>query len=311
MMFAKSRFLREGGCSLEILPSADGEVRRTMIVLSHVQASELLEAFKAEKTTTTVSLDLGLTTVEVGIHPQGVRFPDGQRLGWDDVATVNASEVGCFLLEGCTLCKIQAFSETTNRPISLMPTTGAPTLLLAGFPMHRIKGIDPYRDTHLKVKTIAPLVGRVLDTATGLGYTAIEAARTAESVVTVELDPMVLEIARLNPWSRALFARTNIEQRIGDSYEVVQELEGESFQRILHDPPTFSLAGDLFSADFYRQLHRVLARGGRLFHYIGDLESRSGRRVCDGVIRRLREVGFSRVQRAPEAFGLTTVKGRS
>jgi predicted methyltransferase len=281
-----------------------------MIVLSHYQAGELLDAFKAEKPATTVSPNLGLSTVEVGIDSQGVRFPDGQSLGWDDVTTINESEVGCFLLEECVLRKIQAFSETTNRPVSLMPTTGAPTLLLAGFPMHRIKGIEPHKDTQLKVKTIAPLVGRVLDTATGLGYTAIEAAKTAETVVTIELDPTVLEIARLNPWSRALFASTNIEQCIGDSYQVVQELESESFQRILHDPPTFSLAGDLYSGDFYNQLYRVLARGGRLFHYIGDLESRTGRRVYDGVMRRLREAGFSRVQRTSEAFGVTAVKAR-
>ena len=279
------------------------------IILSHYQASELLEAVKIKKTATTVSPDLGLTTVEVRIDQHGVQFPDGQGLEWDDVAAINESQVGCFLLEGGTLRKIQAFSEVTNRPVSLMPTTGAPTLLLAGFPMHRIKGIEPHRDTRLKVKTIAPLVGRVLDTATGLGYTAIEAAVTAETVVTIEFDPTVLEIARLNPWSKALFTRTNIEQRIGDSYELVQEFERESFHRILHDPPTFSLAGDLYSAAFYHQLHRVLASGGRLFHYIGDLESRSGRRVVDGVIRRLREVGFSRVRRAPQAFGVTAQKG--
>lgn len=281
------------------------------IILSHYQTSELLEAAATKKTATTVSPDLGLTTVEVGIDQHGVQFPDSQRLGWDDVATINESEVGCFLLEGGTLRKIQAFSEVTNRPVSLMPTAGAPTLLLAGFPMHRIKGIEPFRDTQIKIKTIAPLVGRVLDTATGLGYTAIAAAKTAESVVTIELDPTVLEIARLNPWSRALFASTNIEQRIGDSYEVVQEFEPESFHRILHDPPTFSLAGDLYSAAFYHQLHRVLAGGGRLFHYIGDLESRSGRRVCEGVMRRLDEAGFTRVQQAPKAFGVRAVKARS
>lgn len=61
-----------------------------------------------------------------------------------------------------------------------MPTGGAPTLLVAGFPMHRIKGIDPHEDTLIKFQTIAPLVGRVLDTATGLGYTAIEVVKTAE-----------------------------------------------------------------------------------------------------------------------------------
>ena len=38
----------------------------------------------------------------------------------------------------------------------------------------------------------------MLDVCTGLGYTAIAAARTAEHVVTIELDPTVLEVARRN-----------------------------------------------------------------------------------------------------------------
>ena len=70
----------------------------------------------------------------------------------------------------------------------------------------------------------------------------------------------------------------------------------------------FSLAGELYSGEFYRHLYRVLARKGRLFHYIGDLESRSGRNVARGVVRRLQEAGFSRVVRRPEAFGVVAYK---
>ena len=55
--------------------------------------------------------------------------------------------------------------------------------------MHRIKGTDPIRDTKEKLKALGPVSGRVLDTATGLGYTAIEAAKTADHVLTLELDP--------------------------------------------------------------------------------------------------------------------------
>ena len=120
-------------------------------------------------------------------------------------------------------------------------------MLIAGFVMHRIKDIDPMQDTLRKIAAISPISGRVLDTATGLGYTAIEAARTADEVVTIELDPGAQEIARLNPWSRSLFISPNIHQIMGDAYEVVPTFEDESFTRIIHDPPTFSLAGDLYS----------------------------------------------------------------
>jgi predicted methyltransferase len=204
--------------------------------------------------------------------------------------------------------RVLFFSAQTRRVASLLPTEGAPTMLLASFPMHRIKGIDPQEDTRRKIRTIAPIVGRVLDTTTGLGYTAIEAAKTALEVVTIELDPAVLEVARRNPWSQALFDDPKIRQEVGNASDVVPTLPDSAFARIFHDPPTFKLAGELYSGAFYRQLYRVLARSGRLFHYVGDLKSESGQRVAKGVGRRLQEAGFTRITRVPEAFGLTAVK---
>ncbi len=52
----------------------------------------------------------------------------------------------------------------------------------------------------------------------------------------------------------------------------------------------------------------MLRRGGRLFHYIGDLESKSGQGIVKGVVRRLQESGFARISRRPEAFGVLAVK---
>lgn len=280
------------------------------IVLSYIQAEQLLQARREGKRAVAVSLDLGLSTSEVLLEPDGVRLPDGPLLRWEDVLAIKDSPRNCFAIEEGRPRKIQLFSERTNRFYSLMPTTGAPTLLVSGFTMHRIKGVDPYQDTLLKLKTIAPVVGQVLDTATGLGYTAIEAARTAEHVITIELDPAVLEIARQNPWSQALFSNPRITQIIGDSFEEVQRFDDAAFDRIIHDPPAFSLAGELYSLEFYRQLFRVLKPGGRLFHYIGDLESASGRAVARGVVRRLEEAGFQRIIRRHEAFGLVAYKQR-
>jgi predicted methyltransferase len=255
-----------------------------------------------------VSPDLGLTSIEVKIEPGEARFPDGQALSWEDLERIGASPRVCFLVKEGTLQKIQVFSDTTQRLYSLMPTQGAPTMLVSGIPMHRIKGIDPYQDTLCKIKTIAPIKGRVLDTATGLGYTAIRAAKTADDVTTIELDPAALEVARLNPWSQELFEDPKIRQMVGDSFEEIKKFENGAFARVIHDPPAFSLAGDLYSGEFYGQLFRVLARGRRLFHYIGDLESKSGRTTTRGAMRRLKEAGFSRVVRRPEAFGLVAYK---
>jgi predicted methyltransferase len=278
-------------------------------VLSHLQVGPILRARQQGESSAVTSLDLGLTTAEVALEPERVVLPDGQWLSWDSLEEISQSESVCFVVEENEAEKIQRFSEFLNRFYSLMPTHRAPTLLISGIPMHRIKGTDPHRDTLSKIRTVAPIGGRVLDTCTGLGYTAIEAARTAEQVVTIELDPTVLEVARLNPWSHSLFENPRIEQIVGDSFEEVQTFEDDSFARILHDPPTFSLAGELYSGECYRHLFRVLRRRGRMFHYIGDLSSRSGRNVARGVVRRLQEAGFSRVVRKPEAFGVVAYKG--
>jgi hypothetical protein len=278
------------------------------IVISHIQTKPLLERRAAGQPRAEVSPDLGLTTLEVLIDPEGVRFPAGESLGWDAIEQVNAAETNCFVIEGGEPQKIITFSELTNRVYSLMPTQRAPAMLVSGIPMHRIKGTDPYRDTLEKIKAVKPVTGHVLDTATGLGYTAIEAAKTADHIVTIELDPAALTIARLNPWSQALFDNPKITQYIGDSFDVVEEFEDESFTRIIHDPPEFALAGDLYSRDFYVQLHRVLRRGGRLFHYVGNPESKTGRSVTQGVMRRLQEAGFAQVRRYPAAFGVVAHK---
>src|SRR5437660_10845624 len=195
------------------------------IILSYVQAGPLLKAKQQGIASMQISPDLGLTTVMVTLTSEGVVFPNGERLDWYSIEKISKSEVNCFILEDYTIRPVQVFSEYTNRVCSLMPTSGAPSILIAGFVMHRIKDIDPMQDTLRKIAAISPIVGRVLDTATGLGYTAIEAARTADQVVTIELDPGAQHIARLNPWSRGLFDNRKIQQLMGDAFEVVPTFE--------------------------------------------------------------------------------------
>lgn len=279
------------------------------IVLAYPQARALRQAYEQGNATAPLSIDLGLSTVEVALNEAGVDLPDGQQLGWEGVATIEAGAPICFLVEGGVARKIHRFSDAFNRPYSLMATEGAPTIINSGFTMHRIVGTDPRRDTLHKVRAVGTPRGPLLDTCTGLGYTAIEAARTATRVTTVEVDPLVLEIARLNPYSRALFEDPRIERRIGDVAEVIGEFRDEQFAEVIHDPPTLSLAGELYGGAFYRDLFRVLRRGGTLFHYVGNLESKAGATVAKGVQRRLREAGFARVAPRPEAFGFTASKG--
>ncbi|MBK8020551.1 MAG: methyltransferase [Chloroflexi bacterium] len=278
-----------------------------MIVLSHFQISPLLHPSQERSGEIRISPDLGLTQVTAERSADGILFPEGERLTWADAAEIAGDDVGCYALENSAIRKIQVFSTTTNRNCSLMPTTGAPTLLIAGFPMHRIKDTDPHRDTVEKIKAARP-TGRVLDTSMGLGYTAIHAARVATHVTTIELDPAVVEVAAQNPWSRELFTHPRIERHIVDSFDYVEDAADGSFNSILHDPPTMQLAGDLYSGEYYRQLARILTPQGRLFHYIGDLKSPFGARVARGVVERLKAAGFKKVVLVQAAFGISAFK---
>lgn len=277
-----------------------------MIVLSHYQADILLK-YKGKAATALVSPDLGLTQVEVCLA-DSVNFPGSDVLSWGLVAEISKSKNKCFLIEKGGATAIQEYSQSFGRVYSLYPTPAAPTMLVSGIPMHRIKEITPWQDTAAKIKAFGRVGGHVLDTATGLGYTAIMAAQYADRVTTVELDPTAQSIARRNPWSQDLFDHPKINQIIADSSEVIRTFEDSTFSGVIHDPPMFSLAGSLYALAFYRQVHRVLRPKGVLFHYIGNPQSKSGSSIMRGVVERLTEAGFSRVVPKPGAYGVFACK---
>ncbi|HEX6570499.1 MAG TPA: alpha-ketoglutarate-dependent dioxygenase AlkB, partial [Steroidobacteraceae bacterium] len=79
----------------------------------------------------------------------------------------------------------------------------------------------------------------------------------------------------------------------GDVVARLPDLPDAAFDAVLHDPPRFGIAGELYSSEFYAQLARVLRPGGRLFHYTGTPNKlTTGRDVPNEVARRLRVEGF-------------------
>jgi len=274
-------------------------------IFSHFQTRSLLDSSLPE--IISLSTDLGLSTAHIQQSTSGWVLPDGQILTHGQIENINHEENSCFLLTETGLQKVEAFSQSTNRYYSLMPTEEAPTMLISGIPMHRIKGTTPMQDTRQKIKALGKPYGMILDTSMGLGYTAILAAKTAESVITIEFDPAVLFICRHNPWSRELFTNPTITKLIGDSFDLVEMFSDQSFNAIIHDPPTFNLAGHLYSQAIYDSFYRLLKPNGRLFHYVGNPESRTGASVGKGVMERLRRAGFS-VTSKDRAFGVLALK---
>ncbi|GEM_PF-425916 len=177
------------------------------------------------------------------------------------------------------------------------PVPGSPpTLLINGVVMHRVsRDWDPWRDAESKVRRLHVRPGHlVLDTCAGLGYTAIAAARRGARVVTVEKSRDVLILAEHNPFSSSLYAE-NVSVLLGDVAAYIRLFKDSLFDRVLHDPPRYSMAGELYSRDFYAELYRVLKPGGLLLHYTGEPQRSRGRGhgpIVRGVMERLRAVGF-------------------
>ena len=281
-----------------------------MIVLSERQAEGMLKASEKGGSEAEVSLDLGRTKSTVHVSRNLVSFPDGQKVNGEVIKKIEGDS--CFLVEDSKLFKIQTFSKETGKIYKLVPTKTAPALSISGIRMHQTKDYSPIEDAAMKVKALKPLDGRrVLDTCMGLGYSAIAALKAgALEVTTVEADGSVIELAKVNPWSSELWSDARVRAIKGDVSETVHDFDKECFDRVIHDPPRVTMAGELYGLEFYRQLHRVLKPGGLLFHYVGRPGGRfRNRRVEKGVVERLRSAGFSGIRKLDNLQGVRAVRG--
>jgi predicted methyltransferase len=177
--------------------------------------------------------------------------------------------------------------------VKLVPTEwGPPTFEIDGIKMLPTAQVSPYADARHKVGLVRPAGRRVLDTCGGLGYFAaccLEAG--AARVTSFEKNLDVLWLRNFNPWSPT--PGGPLELTLADVTARIGGLAASSFDAVLHDPPRFGTAGELYSAGFYAQLARVLAPGGMLFHYTGTPNRlTSGRDVPREVVKRLRNCGF-------------------
>jgi predicted methyltransferase len=275
------------------------------------------------------SIDLGYSKRELYVKDDGISIDmEGNEVlaTWDQLQGMTQKKTNCYALytHGKPPWKISTISPTSQFPASLFPQPGKPgppTLVLGGFTMHRIKGhnVDPMTDTLAKVNSLKILPHhRILDTCTGLGYTAIEAAKRlvstdkastvpTGSVTTIEIDEISLTMASYNPWSQALFNRSYpIESIQGDTCEVIKAYPDNSFDMIIHDPPARAICNtDLYSQTTYAQFARILKKtSGRLFHYIGNPDSTESGRLYKGVKERLQVAGFRQFRVAQDAFGI-------
>ncbi|MCD7097801.1 SAM-dependent methyltransferase [Stenotrophomonas sp. MMGLT7] len=253
-------------------------------------AEALLAARKAGAGQWTVSFDLGRSSATARLaadswHLDGHDYPYPHKLKprtiyhWDGEAFAPASRFSGAL-------------------IKLVPTEwGAPTFEIDGIKMLPTARVSPLEDARRKVALVEPRGKALLDTCGGLGYFAaccLEAG--VARIHSFEKNADVLWLRTLNPWSPDPDdddADGRLQLEHDDVSQAIARIADASVDAILHDPPRFGIAGELYSQAFYDQLARVLRRGGRLFHYTGSPNKlTSGRNVPREVEKRLEKAGF-------------------
>jgi uncharacterized protein len=270
---------------------------RTLLLTSKVLES-LLTARRAGLVTLSCSLDLQRSTTDVTLEPdqwvwEQTRFPYPDRL----------NDRTIYYWSGVSFEPVSRFGGSL---IKLVPTDwGPPTFEIDGIKMLPTQKVSPYEDAANKVKLIQPRGKVVLDCCAGLGYFAAWClTEGARQILSFEKNPDVIWLRSLNPWSPAPDATLSLTR--ADITQAVIDMPDASVDAVLHDPPRFGIAGELYSQSFYDQLARVLKFRGRLFHYTGSPNKlSSGRDLAGEVSRRLQAAGF---QARREGDGILATK---
>jgi predicted methyltransferase len=243
-------------------------------------------ALRAASATVECSLDLDRSTTTVDVDAGGWRW-QGRRYPFLE----SCKDRTIYHWTGGAFEPVQRY---TTSLIKLVPTQwGPPTFEIDGIKMLPTAHVSPYEDAERKVGLIQPRGKTILDTCGGLGYFAAWCLQGgARQIHSFEKNADVIWLRSLNPWSPNVDGALTLTH--GDIVQEIVKLPDGSFDAILHDPPRFGIAGELYSQNFYDQLARVLKRKGRLFHYTGTPNKlTSGRDVPAEVVKRLRRAGFT------------------
>lgn len=259
-------------------------------LLTRPIAEELQAARGAGAGTWTGSLDLGRSSSEARLETDTWQWRD-QRYPYPPAL----KDRTIHYWEGDAFVPVSRYSGAL---IKLVPTEwGAPTFEIDGIKMLPTAKTSPIDDARRKVALVEPRGKAVLDTCGGLGYFAaccLEAG--AARIHSFEKNADVLWLRTLNPWSPdpdAPASGGRLQLTHADVSQAITQIADASVDALLHDPPRFGIAGELYSQVFYDQLARVLRRGGRLFHYTGSPNKlTSGRDVPREVAKRLEKAGF-------------------
>jgi len=274
--------------------------------LHTTNAKQALEAIDKGLSCVRLSTDLNISEREFTISEQGLALDDDNQLSIAELKKIVKKTQRIYLCHDGGRVPLE---DRSSGYYKLVPTSGAPLLEISGVKMHISKGTDPFTSASEMAQQAVRKGDKVLDCCSGLGYAAIAAHRIgASEVLTIELSREVIGLRAQNPWSNDL-GNEGVVQRQGSSFDLIKTMSATSFDSVIHDPPRFSLAGELYSEEFYREIFRVLRRDGRLFHYTGNPHVvKKGSSFVDGVIRRLKAAGFKTVVKVEHLMGVSAQK---
>ncbi len=269
-------------------------------------ARQILEAMDRGDPHVDISIDLNLSRSKLAIIGDELLLDGDERLGREELHQIEGKENRIFFLQNG---RIEVLEDRTHGYYKLVPTDQAPLLEISGVKMHIAKGVNPFESAGQMAEQVVRKGARVLDTCSGLGYAATAALRLgAREVVSVELSETVMALRRKNPWSQRIFG-ADIELVHANIDDYIRDLPAQSFDAVIHDPPRFSLAGELYGESFYRELYRVLKRRGALFHYTGNPQLlKRGSGFVDQAAKRLKLAGFTKVEKVAELMGIEARK---
>jgi len=274
--------------------------------LHTLNAKQALEAIAKGLPYVHLSTDLNISAREFSISDQGLVLDDDNQLSIAELKKIVKKTQRIYLCHDGDMVPLE---DRSSGYYKLVPTSGAPLLEISGVKMHISKGTDPFTSASEMAQQAVRKGDKVLDCCSGLGYATIAAHRLgASEVLTIELSREVMGLRAQNPWSNDL-GNEGIVQRQGSSFELIKTMPATSFDSVIHDPPRFSLAGELYSEEFYREIFRVLRHDGRLFHYTGNPHViKKGSSFVDGVIRRLKAAGFKNMVKVEHLMGVSAQK---
>ena len=269
-------------------------------------ARQVLDAMDRDEPSIDISVDLNLSSATFTLCDDELILDEDNRLNRSELQKISNKKNKIFCLQSGVL---EVLEVRGTGYYKLVPTDQAPLLEISGVKMHISKGINPFESARQMAAQVVKKGHMVLDTCGGLGYAASAALTLgAREVTSVELSATVMALRQRNPWSQGIFS-DNIQLVHADINTYIHELAAESFDSVIHDPPRFSLAGELYGEKFYREIHRVLKRRGVLFHYTGNPHQlKRGSSFMDHAAQRLRDAGFSKVTKVTKLMGITASK---